>query len=90
MVCIALGAMMVYAVWNITAVRLRLIRAEEYRVALTEQVEVLSRENERLEQEIACAGDAAVVERAARTQLGLVKPGEIIFRVIQPETRERE
>ena len=90
MACIVIGAMVVYAVWNTAAVRFRLIRAEEYRVALTEQTAQLAQENERLEQEIACAEDAAVIERLARTQLGLVKPGEIIFRVIQPETRERE
>lgn len=59
-------------------------------MALVEQTDRLARENERLEREIACAQEPAVIERAARTQLGLVKPGEIIFRVIQPETRERE
>ena len=59
-------------------------------MALEEQTAQLALENERLEREIACAEETAVVERVARTQLGLVKPGEIIFRVIQPEIRERE
>lgn len=90
MACIVIGAMVVYAVWNTAVVRYRLIKAEEYRVALTEQTEQLARENERLEREIACAEETAVIERLARTELGLVKPGEIIFRVIQPEIRERE
>ena len=90
MACIVIGAMIIYAVWNTAAVRYQLIKAEEYRVALTQQTERLALENERLEREIACAEEPAVIERVARTQLGLVKPGEIIFRVIQPETRERE
>ena len=90
MACIVIGAMVLYAVWNTAAVRFRLMRAEEYRVALAEQTERLALENERLEREIVCAEETAVVERVARTQLGLVKPGEIIFRVIQPEIRERE
>ena len=87
---IVIGAMILYALWNTAAVRIRLMEAEEYRVALIQQIELLSGENARLEREIACAEDAAVIERYARTELGLVKPGEIIFRVIQPETRERE
>lgn len=90
MACIVIGAMVIYAVWNTAVVRYRLVKAEEYRVALTQQTEQLARENEQLEREIACAEEPAVIERVARTQLGLVKPGEIIFRVIQPETRERE
>ena len=90
MACIVIGAMIIYAVWNTAAVRYQLIKAEEYRVALTQQTERLALGNERLEREIACAEEPAVIERVARTQLGLVKPGEIIFRVIQPETRERE
>lgn len=90
MACIVIGAMVIYAVWNTAAVRYRLIKAEEYRVALTQETDRLAQENERLEREIACAEEPAVIEGLARTQLGLVKPGEIIFRVIQPETRERE
>lgn len=90
MACIVIGAMVIYAVWNTAVVRYRLIKAEEYRVALIEQTDRLARENERLEREIDCAEESAVIERMARTQLGLVKPGEIVFRVIQPETRERE
>ena len=46
-------------------------------MALEEQTAQLALENERLEREIACAEETAVVERVARTQLGLVKPGEI-------------
>ena len=90
MVCIVLVTMMVYAVWNTAVVRYRLIQAEELRTALSNQVEMLKAENERLEREIAQAEDAAVIERTARVRLGLVRPGEIIFRVIKPETRERE
>ena len=57
---------------------------------LVEQIAELKAENKSLEQGIEQAEEAAVVERMARTKLGLVYPGEIIFRVIEPETRERE
>ena len=89
-VCILLGAMVVYAVWNTAAVRYQLMQAEGYRMELSEQIAKQKAENSRLEQEIAQAEDAAVIERMARTKLGLVYPGELIFRVIKPETRERE
>ena len=76
--CIIL-VMMVYALWNIAAVRRDLMRAEEYRLELIQQTQAVAAENERLEREIAQATDSAVMERIARTRLGLVYPGELIF-----------
>ena len=76
--CIIL-VMMVYALWNIAAVRRDLMRAEEYRLELIQQTQAVAAENERLEREIAQATDSAVMERIARTRLGLVHPGELIF-----------
>ena len=71
--------MIIYALWNIAAVRRDLMRAEEYRLELIQQTQAVAAENQRLEQEIAQAGDPAVMERIARTRLGLVYPGERIF-----------
>lgn len=76
---IIIGVMVVYALWNITAVRLDLMRAEEYRLTLIRQTQALTEEIEGLEQEIALAEDEAVMERIARNRLGLVYPGEVIF-----------
>ena len=74
-----LCVMMVYALWNIAEVRRDLMRAEKYRLELIQQTQSVSTENQRLEREIAMAEDAAVMERIARTRLGLVYPGELIF-----------
>ena len=90
MTCIVLGALTIYAVWNTAAVRYHLIRAETYRIELTEKIAAVAEENERLAREIAQSSDPAVMERMARVKLGLVMPGELIFRVNKPETRERE
>ena len=76
--CIIL-VMMVYALWNIAAVRRDLMRAEEYRLELIQQTQAVAAENEGLEREIAQATDSAVMERIARARLGLVYPGELIF-----------
>lgn len=71
--------MVVYALRNIAEVRWDLMRAEEYRLELIQQTQAVAAENERLEREIALATDSAVIERIARTRLGLVYPGELIF-----------
>ena len=71
--------MIIYALWNIAAVRRDLMRAEEYRLELIQQTQAVAAENERLEREIAQATDSAVMERIARIRLGLVHPGELIF-----------
>ena len=71
--------MIIYALWNIAAVRRDLMRAEEYRLELIQQTQAVAAENERLEREIARSADSAVMERIARTRLGLVSPGELIF-----------
>lgn len=42
----------------------------------------LRRENDRLRREVkALADDPAELERAAREELGLVRPGEVVFRL---------
>ncbi|MBR4077924.1 MAG: septum formation initiator family protein [Oscillospiraceae bacterium] len=46
---------------------------------LIQQTQAVAAENERLEREIARSADSAVMERIARTRLGLVYPGELIF-----------
>ena len=74
-----LTTMIVYAVSNIILVRSRLIQADAWREELTQQTTALQRENERLMQEISAGATDAVIEQIARTRLGLVKPGEIIF-----------
>ena len=71
--------MIIYALWNIAAVRRDLMRAEEYRLELIQQTQAVVAETERLEREIARSADSAVMERIARTRLGLVYPGELIF-----------
>ena len=90
MVCMLIGAMAVYAVWNTAVVRHRLIQAEAYRVRLEAEVRELRQENDRLQREILQGEDDAVMERLARLRLGLVKPGEVIFCGTENDANERE
>jgi cell division protein FtsB len=48
--------------------------------------EALRQENARLRREVrALAGDPAALERAAREELGFVRPGEMIYKVGGPD-----
>ena len=76
---IVIFVMVIYALWNIAGVRRDLMRAEEYRLELIQQTQAVAAENERLQWEIQQSTDSAVMERIARTRLGLVHPGELIF-----------
>jgi cell division protein FtsB len=50
---------------------------------LKNRIEALQRENEKLRQQITkLEGDPAEVERLAREQLGLVKPGEVVYEFV--------
>jgi cell division protein FtsL len=65
------------AYWD--AYRLRREEAE-----LTRQLEELHRQNTRLREEIRLLHTPEYIERLAREQLGLVKPGELAVIVVQP------
>ncbi len=77
---LAMALLAVYAVLNILSVRGRLARAESYRRQLTAEIAVLTKENEQLEQEIEQADAPEVIRRLAGQKLGLVMPGEVIFK----------
>lgn len=50
-----------------------------------EQLDALTQENRRLEQEIAALQSPQEVERMAREQFGLVRPGEIAYVAVVPD-----
>jgi len=54
---------------------------EEREIALSEQIEELQKEREYLDEDW-------YIEKLARERLQLVKPGEIIVKVINPESPE--
>jgi cell division protein FtsB len=71
----------------------RYMRLKQERNALHEANLKLHVENQRLRGELEAlsddAGDLsrAAVERAARDELGLVKPGEVVYQVAEPSAR---
>lgn len=67
---------------------LQLLSQQERAEALAQDLEALRQENRRLAGEIrALRADPRAVERLAREQLGLAKPGETVF-IIRTEGQE--
>lgn len=79
MLLILLGAMATGPYADYTAAQERVTALEDRQVALGEAVETLETEAERLQ-------DPASLEEQARSQLGMVRPGEIPYIVVNPPT----
>ena len=55
------------------------MEARNIQNAIIEEIEELERANAQLEFELEHADDPSVIERIARSELGLVMPGEIVL-----------
>jgi cell division protein FtsB len=82
---ITLAIMVLYAVFPVRTYLNQRAATERAR----EQIEVLSRENDRLEQRAEDLRDPETVEELARRELGLVKPGEESYGIL-PAPEEPE
>lgn len=75
---LALGVLVVL-VWQLLALGGRISEAKAQANALTEEVQALTMANETLTDEINRASDKELIMDIARTELGLVEPGEKVF-----------
>ena len=68
---------------------LQLVSQRERAEALAREIDEMREENQRLAQEIrALQSDPRAVERLAREQLGLARPGEKVFVIRDPDRAE--
>ena len=68
---------------------LQLERARDKKVILQQEVERLGDDNLALKDKIhALRSDKKVIEKLARDELGLVKPGEVVYQFIDEEEGE--
>ena len=72
-------ALLLYALAHLTAAQLRLARTERLAEALAAERSALAAENAALEERLRSGGSAETLEELARRELGLVRPGEIVF-----------
>lgn len=76
---ILIPALMIYALIGFFSTRAKIARAEELRQEKQAEAQALEEENEYLRYAIEHADDPAVIEDVARSELGLVMPGEKLF-----------
>lgn len=88
---LALAALVAVVITAAGIFPFRQIVADRRSVSLAqEQLLALREENTRLEAEVAVLSSDVEVERLAREQFGLVRPGETAFVVVTPEGTEPE
>ncbi len=81
---IALIALLVGSLFGDRGI-LHLIAQRERAVVLARELDGLREENEQLAREIAALrSDPAAIERIAREELGLARPGETVFLIREP------
>lgn len=73
-------ALLLYSLWSLASVRLRLSDALSREQKLQSELESLEQEAELLHLRLEGGFDDEYLEALARERLGLVKSGEIIFR----------
>lgn len=74
-----ISALVVYAVVSLIKMQERIERAEQSRDALAEQVRGIEADNASLAYKVEHSSDRETIEDVARSKLGLVLPGEIVF-----------
>jgi len=71
--------LIVYSLVTIINLQGRLQEAKENQMQLQEEIEEVAQENAAMEYDLDHADDTEIIEDIARDELGLAKPGEIIF-----------
>ena len=76
---LVLTALLLYALAQFFAAQYRLAQTEALTAALETEREALLSEHEALERRLSEGESAEALEERARRELGLVRPGEIVF-----------
>lgn len=76
---LVISALVVYAVVSLVQLQRRIDAAERSRDALEQQVLEMQAENEAIAYKVGHSDDRETLEDIARSKLGLVLPGEIVF-----------
>jgi len=72
---------LVYFVYTFTVQQLKINDLKRQEMELSREIERLSAERAELQREIELLNTDSYIEELARDQLGLVKPGEILYKV---------
>lgn len=81
---ILLALFLAYALFFSAQQQLKLWEMERQRAYLQRQVEIFKEKNSLLQEQISSLNTDESIEKIAREQLGLIKPGEISYRAGLP------
>ena len=76
---IVIAAIIIFALWQLVSVSVRVSDAQQQQEALQQQADRLTEDNARLQDALENADRASVIAAIARDKLGLVLPGEKVF-----------
>ena len=76
---IVIAAIIIFALWQLVSVSVRVSDAQQQQEALQQQADRLSEDNARLQYALENADRESVIAAIARDKLGLVLPGEKVF-----------
>ncbi|TYP50874.1 FtsB family cell division protein [Thermosediminibacter litoriperuensis] len=75
---------LVYFVYTFTVQQLKINDLRRQELELSQEMSRLVEERDRLKKEIELLNTESYIEKLARDQLGLVKPGEILYKISSP------
>ncbi len=58
---------------------IKVVRAKDRLIKIQQKIEEIEVENRKLKEEVRLLNDPSYIEKVAREELGLAKPGEILF-----------
>lgn len=70
-----------YVVYTLTVQQVKLVNLRRQEVELKHKIELAKQGQESLQREIKLLNTEDYIEKVARDELGLIKPGEIIFKI---------
>ena len=76
---IVIAAIIIFALWQLVSVSVRVSDAQQQQEALQQQADRLTEDNARLQYALENADRESVIAAIARDKLGLVLPGEKVF-----------
>lgn len=75
----------VYLIFTFTAQQLKLNELARQRISLEQQTEIILKQQRETEKEIQKMDTDEYIEDIARSELGLVKPGDVIYKLVEPD-----
>ncbi|MFZ5354788.1 MAG: FtsB family cell division protein [Bacillota bacterium] len=78
----------IYSVITLINLQFKIESSKKQNEELEQKIQQIQKENERLKAELESSSTLEYLEKAAREQLGMVKPGEKVFIKQTPENSE--